>query len=156
MSSKPPLRSCEDVGETALSYAEIKALCAGNPPIAEKMNLDIDVVKLRMLKVDHQSQHYRLEGDLLKRFPEQITSVNERIIGISKDIDMHSAEAAKLVNIQTELDGKMEFATTVTFSGMTIVLIYSSKIVLRYSMVMTAIHSLLVCLLPALCAARVG
>jgi len=120
MSSKSPVRSCEDVDETALSYAEIKALCAGNPLIAEKMNLDIEVAKLRMLKADHQSQHYRLEDNLLKRFPEQITSVKERIAGIEKDIAMHKAEAAKLVNLQTGLDGKMESATTATFSGMTI------------------------------------
>jgi len=95
-------------------------LCAGNPLIAEKMNLDIEVAKLRMLKADHQSQHYRLEDDLLKRFPEQITSVKERIAGIEKDITMHSAEAAKLVNFQAGLDGKVESATTAAFSGMTI------------------------------------
>ncbi len=82
MSSKSPVRSCEDVDETALRYAEIKALCAGNPLIAEKMNLDIEVAKLRMLKADHQSQHYRIEDDLLKRYPEQIISVKERIEGI--------------------------------------------------------------------------
>jgi len=120
MSSKSPVRSCEDVDETALSYAEIKALCAGNPLIAEKMNLDIEVAKLRMLKADHQSQHYRLEDDLLKRFPEQITSVKERIAGIEKDVAKYSAEAAKLVSTQTGIDGKLESATTAAFSGMTI------------------------------------
>jgi hypothetical protein len=120
MSSKSPVRSCEDVDETALSYAEIKALCAGNPLIAEKMNLDIDVAKLRMLKADHQSQHYRLEDDLLKRFPEQITSVKERITGIEKDVAMYGAEAAKLVSTQTGIDGKIKSATTAAFAGMTI------------------------------------
>ena len=74
MSSKSPVRSCEDVDETALSYAKIKALCAGNQLIAEQMNLDNEVAKLRMLKAEHKSQHYRLEDDLLKRFAEQITS----------------------------------------------------------------------------------
>jgi hypothetical protein len=120
MSSKSPVRSCEDVDETALSYAEIKALCAGNPLIAEKMNLDIEVAKLRMLKSEHQSQHYRLEDDLLKRFPEQITSVKERIAGIEKDISAYTAEAAKLVNIQTGIDGNVTSATTAAFAGMTI------------------------------------
>jgi hypothetical protein len=86
MSSKSPVRSCEDVDETALSYAEIKALCAGNPLIAEKMNLDVEVAKLRLLKADYQSQHYRLEDDLLKHFPEKIAGVTERIAGIERDI----------------------------------------------------------------------
>ncbi|MDR1669214.1 MAG: helicase, partial [Oscillospiraceae bacterium] len=72
MSSKSPVRSCEDVDETALSYAEIKALGAGNPLIAEKMNLDNEVAKLRMLKAEYRSLRFRLEDDLLKRFPEQI------------------------------------------------------------------------------------
>jgi len=72
MTSKSPVRSCEDVDETALSYAEIKALCAGNPLIAEKMNLDIDVARLRMLKADYQSQRYSLEDDLLKRYANWI------------------------------------------------------------------------------------
>ena len=71
MTSKSPVRSCEDVDETALSYAEIKALCAGNPLIKEKMDLDVDVSRLRLLKANHQSQQYRLEDDLLKHFPEQ-------------------------------------------------------------------------------------
>ena len=116
MSSKSPVRSCEDVDETALSYVEIKALCAGNPLIAEKMNLDVDVAKLRMLKADHQSQHYRLEDSLLKYFPEQITAVNERIAGIEKDIVMYAEQAEKLVEIQTGLDGKATSATTAAFA----------------------------------------
>jgi len=120
MSSKSPVRSCEDVDETALSYAEIKALCAGNPLIAEKMNLDIEVAKLRMLKADHQSQHYRLEDDILKRFPERITALNERIAGIEKDSALYSSHSAKLVSTQTGTDGKLESATTAAFAGMTI------------------------------------
>jgi hypothetical protein len=99
MSSKSPVRSCEDIDETALSYSEIKALCAGNPLIAEKMNLDNEVSKLRMLKAEHKSQHFRLEDDLLKRFPEQIASVTERIAGIEKDIAMYSAEMEKGVEL---------------------------------------------------------
>jgi hypothetical protein len=70
MSSKSPVRSCEDVDAVALSYAEIKALCAGNPLISEKMNLDNEVAKLRMLKAEHNSQRYRLEDALMKSFPE--------------------------------------------------------------------------------------
>ena len=66
MTSKSPVRSYEDVDETALSYAEIKALCAGNPKIKEKMDLDIDVAKLKLLKANHQSNQYRLEDNLLK------------------------------------------------------------------------------------------
>ena len=117
MSSKSPVRSCEDVDETALSYAEIKALCAGNPLIAEKMNLDIEVAKLRMLKAEHQSQHYRLEDELLRRYPEQITSFTARIAGIEKDIVMYAEQNEKTAEIQTSLTGG---AATVTakFSGM--------------------------------------
>lgn len=72
MTSKSPVRSCEDVDEAALSYAEIKALCAGNPKIKEKMDLDIDVSRLKLLKANHQSSQYRLEDNLLKYFPENI------------------------------------------------------------------------------------
>ena len=72
MTSKSPVRSCEDVDEQALNYAEIKALCAGNPLIKEKMDLDIEVARLKVLKADHQSQQYRLEDKLLKTFPAAI------------------------------------------------------------------------------------
>jgi hypothetical protein len=75
MTSKTPMRSCEDVDETALSYAEIKALCAGDPRIREKMELDNEVARLRMLKSEHDSQHYRLEDSLLKHCPQQIKAV---------------------------------------------------------------------------------
>lgn len=72
MTSKSPVRSCEDIDEAALSYAEIKALCAGDERIKEKMDLDVDVARLKLMKASHQSQQYRLEDNLLKTFPEQI------------------------------------------------------------------------------------
>ena len=72
MTSKSPVRSCEDVDETALSFAEIKALCAGDPRIKERMDLDLEVSKLRIMKADHNSKQYRLEDDILKNFPSQI------------------------------------------------------------------------------------
>jgi len=118
MSSKSPVRSCEDVDETALSYAEIKALCAGNPLIAEKMNLDVEVAKLRMLKADHQSQHFRLEDALLKHYPEQITSVTERIAGFEKDIAAYAVQSEKTMQIQTGIGGSV--SATAVFAGMTV------------------------------------
>jgi len=86
MTSKSPVRSCEDIDETALSYAEIKALCAGDERIKEKMDLDIDVSKLRLLKASHQSQQYRLEDNLLKYFPEQIERNKGFIAGLESDM----------------------------------------------------------------------
>ncbi len=86
MTSKSPVRSCEDVDETALSYAEIKALCAGNPLIKEKMDLDIEVARLRLLKADHQSQQYKLEDNLLKNFPEQIEQNKGYIAAFQADM----------------------------------------------------------------------
>ena len=86
MTSKSPVRSCDDVDEQALSYAEIKALCAGNPLIKEKMDLDIDVARLKVLKADHQSQQYRLEDKLLKYFPAQIEKQTGYIHGYEADI----------------------------------------------------------------------
>ena len=86
MTSKSPVRSCEDVDETALSYAEIKALCAGNPKIKEKMDLDIDVSKLKLLKANHQSNQYRLEDNLLKHFPENIEKNKGFIRGFEQDL----------------------------------------------------------------------
>ncbi len=85
MTSKSPVRSAEDIDETALSYAEIKALCTGNPLIKEKMDLDIDVQKLKLLKASHLSQQYALEDKILKDFPQQITSLQQRIEGYSAD-----------------------------------------------------------------------
>lgn len=86
MTSKSPVRSCEDIDEAALSYAEIKALCAGNPLIKEKMDLDIDVAKLKLLKANHQSTKYRLEDNLLKHFPESIERYKGYIKGFEQDI----------------------------------------------------------------------
>jgi hypothetical protein len=86
MTSKSPVRSCEDVDEAALSYAEIKALCAGNPKIKEKMDLDIDVAKLKLLKASHQSNQYRLEDNLLKYFPENIEKNKSFIKGFEQDL----------------------------------------------------------------------
>ncbi|NLK38370.1 MAG: helicase, partial [Epulopiscium sp.] len=86
MTSKSPVRSCEDVDEAALSYAEIKALCAGNPKIKEKMDLDIDVAKLKLLKASHQSNQYRLEDNLLKYFPENIEKNKNFIKGFEQDL----------------------------------------------------------------------
>lgn len=86
MTSKSPVRSCEDVDEAALSYAEIKALCAGNPKIKEKMDLDIDVAKLKLLKANHQSNQYRLEDNLLKYFPENIEKNKGYIKGFEQDL----------------------------------------------------------------------
>ena len=87
MTSKSPVRSAEDIDETALSYAEIKALCAGNPHIKEKMDLDIDVSRLKLLKANHLSQRYSLEDQILKEFPQRIRSLEQRIEGYRADID---------------------------------------------------------------------
>ena len=91
MTSKSPVRSCDDVDEQALSYAEIKALCAGNPLIKEKMDLDIEVSRLKVLKADHQSQQYRLEDKLLKTFPASIQHQKEVIACMKQDAE--TAEA---------------------------------------------------------------
>ena len=87
MTSKSPVRSAEDIDETALSYAEIKALCAGNPHIKEKMDLDIDVSRLKLLKANHLSQRYALEDQIIKEFPQKIRSLEQRIEGYQADID---------------------------------------------------------------------
>lgn len=87
MTSKSPVRSCDDVDEQALSYAEIKALCAGNPMIKEKMDLDIEVARLKMLKADHQSKQYRLEDQLLTYYPAEIEKFKGFIKGFEKDIE---------------------------------------------------------------------
>jgi hypothetical protein len=86
MTSKSPVRSCEDIDETALSFAEIKALCAGDPRIKEKMDLDIEVARLKLMKANHQSQQYRLEDSLLKTFPEQIEQYKGYIEGFEADM----------------------------------------------------------------------
>ena len=86
MTSKSPVRSCEDVDETALSYAEVKALATGNPYIKEKMDLDIQVARLKLLKASHLSQRYAMEDNLHKYFPSQIRQTEERIRGYEQDI----------------------------------------------------------------------
>lgn len=86
MTSKSPVRSAEDVDDTALSYAEIKALATGNPHIKEKMDLDIQVSKLKLLKSSHTSQIYRLESDIAKRYPKEIAATKERIAGLKSDL----------------------------------------------------------------------
>jgi len=91
MTSKSPVRSCEDVDETALSYAEIKALCAGDPTIKEKMDLDIDVARLRLMKADHQSKQYRLEDQLLRYFPQVMEQQRGFITGFQADLETLAA-----------------------------------------------------------------
>lgn len=86
MTSKSPVRSCEDIDETALSYAEIKALCAGDERIKEKMDLDVDVARLKLMKANHQSQQYRLEDNILRHFPEQIEQNKGFIEGFRADL----------------------------------------------------------------------
>ena len=91
MTSKSPVRSCEDIDEAALSYAEIKALATGNPYIKEKMDLDIQVSKLKLLKANHTSQRYRLEDNIAKHYPMQITALKERLEGYRADIQTYAA-----------------------------------------------------------------
>ena len=91
MTSKSPVRSCDDVDEQALSYAEIKALCAGDPRIREKMDLDVQVAKLKVLKADHQSQKFRLEDKLLTKFPADIQETNAHIAGLKADAQLAAA-----------------------------------------------------------------
>ncbi len=86
MTSKSPVRSCEDIDDAALTYAEVKALATGNPYIKEKMDLDIQVSKLKLLKANHTSQKYRLEDDIAKRYPMQISALKEKISGLMNDI----------------------------------------------------------------------
>ena len=86
MTSKSPVRSCDDVDETALSFAEIKALCAGDPRIKERMDLDVEVAKLKLMKADHQSKQYRLEDQLLKYFPQEIETNKGYIQGFEADL----------------------------------------------------------------------
>ena len=91
MTSKSPVRSCEDIDEAALSYAEIKALCAGDERIREKMDLDVDVARLRLMKANHQSQQYRLEDNILRHFPAQIEENRGFLSGF--EADMKTLEA---------------------------------------------------------------
>ena len=91
MTSKSPVRSCEDIDEAALSYAEVKALATGNPYIKEKMDLDIQVSKLKLLKANHTSQRYRLEDNIAKHYPMQITALKEKLEGYRADIQTYAA-----------------------------------------------------------------
>ena len=96
MTNKSPVRSCEDIDEAALSYAEVKALATGNPYIKEKMDLDIQVSKLKLLKANHTSQRYRLEDNIAKHYPMQITALKERLEGYRADIQTYAVH--KLVD----------------------------------------------------------
>ena len=105
MTSKSPVRSCEDADETTLSYAEVKALCAGDPRIREKMDLDVQVAKLRLLKSSHQSQKYQLEDRLLQYYPREIAATKAAIMGCEADIktrDAHPAPADGLAGIELQ------------------------------------------------------
>ena len=90
MTSKAPVRSCEDVDEAALSYAEVKALATGNPAVKEKMALDVDVAKLKLLKANHMNNQYRLEDDIVRNFPQQIAKLTEIIDSYKADIAHYS------------------------------------------------------------------
>jgi len=90
MTSKSPVRSCEDIDEAALSYAEVKALATGNPYIKEKMDLDIQVSKLKLLKANHTSQKYRLEDNISKHYPIQIAAMKERLAGYRADVQTYT------------------------------------------------------------------
>ena len=105
MTSKSPVRTCEDADETTLSYAEVKALCAGDPRIKEKMDLDVQVAKLRLLKSSHQSQKYQLEDRLMQYFPREIAATRVAILGCEADIatrDGHPAPADSFAGIELQ------------------------------------------------------
>ena len=105
MTSKSPVRSCEDADETTLSYAEVKALCAGDPRIRKKMDLDVQVAKLRLLKSSHQSQKYQLEDRLLQYYPREIAATKAAIMGCEADIktrDAHPAPADGFAGIELQ------------------------------------------------------
>ena len=114
MTSKSPVRSADDIDEAALSYAEVKALATGNPYIKEKMDLDIQVAKLRLLKSNYDSQRYRLEDDILVNYPKMITATEERIAGLK--VDMATAaekvpkdnDTFKMEVVGKEFDSKKE------------------------------------------------
>ena len=114
MTSKSPVRSCEDVDETALSYAEIKALCAGDPRIKERMDLDIDVSRLKLLKADHQSQQFRLEDRVLKYIPAEIKQNQEYIAGFKADMETLAAHPHPIVKVEAPPPKADEEQTTPT------------------------------------------
>lgn len=108
MTSKSPVRACEDIDEAALSYAEVKALCAGDPRIAEKMNLDVEVAKLKLLKANHQSRQYRMQDDIAKLYPAKIEACGQHIKGLGKDkvtaeSNPHPADGFSGIEIQGEV-----------------------------------------------------
>ena len=96
------MRSCDDIDEQALSYAEIKALCAGDPRIREKMDLDVQVAKLKVLRGDFQNQKYRLEDKLLKTFPEEIQKQKTRIAALQQDSQIAAAWSAIINAVSKE------------------------------------------------------
>ena len=112
MTSKSPARTCEDVDETALSYAEIKALCAGDPRIKERMELDVDVSKLKIMKSAHQSQQFQMEDNLLKYFPEQIAQHQGFIKGLEADMKTLAEHPHPLVVKEKPKPAKVEQAET--------------------------------------------
>ena len=91
MSSKNPVRSCEDVDEVALSFAEIKALCAGDPRIKERMDLDVDVARLKIMKADYKTKQFRLEDSLIRSFPAEIAKMKEQMELLKADMQTLSA-----------------------------------------------------------------
>ncbi len=95
MTGKSPIRSCEDLDETALSYAEVKALATGDPSIKEKMNLDVQVSKLKLLKANYISQKYHLEDDIIKHYPKRIAALQEQIVGYQTDIQTYKEQVEK-------------------------------------------------------------
>ena len=108
MTSKSPVRSCDDMDETALSFAEIKALCAGDPRIKERMDLDVEVLKLRLMKADFRSKRYRLEDRVIKQFPEEIGQLKGCIAGLNSDIQtVQSHPHPKDGFIGLEVKGKL-------------------------------------------------
>ena len=106
MTSKSPVRACEDVDDTALSYAEIKALATGNPYIKEKMDLDIQVSKLKLMKSNYLNQIYRLESDIARNYPSQIAAVKERIAGLKVDLETAKPVLADKDNFSMVIGGK--------------------------------------------------
>ena len=122
MTGKSPVRVCEDVDEIMFSYAEIKAMCAGDPRIREKMDLDLEVARLRLIKSEHQNTHFRLQDDLFKHFPEGIEAAKERIKGYESDIRLLESQAVKAVQPAAEPDGAGKEAKpeTAAFVPMTV------------------------------------
>ena len=109
MTSKSPVRSAEDVDETALSYAEIKALASGNPKIMEKMQLDADVAKLKLQKASHLSQQYALETSLIRKFPLDIADTEARLKGMEADIETAKNNNLDFVDIEVEEQKIIEY-----------------------------------------------